>query len=81
MPAVRALVDSHNQYLVDITRTLLDTAVARGDIADVDTGAVARVLAGLGRSLADPDVARTLRSEPRQAADEVVEMVLRGLMR
>jgi AcrR family transcriptional regulator len=81
VPAVRALVDSHNQYLVDVTRTLLDTAVARGDIADVDTGAVARVLAGLGRSLADPDVARTLRSEPRQAADEVVGILLQGLGR
>ncbi|WP_158544765.1 TetR/AcrR family transcriptional regulator [Blastococcus sp. TF02-9] len=79
VPAVRALVDSHNQYLVDVTRTLLDSAVARGDIADVDTGAVARVLAGLGRSLAGPGVARTLRTGPQQAADEVVEIVLHGL--
>ena len=81
VPAVRALVDRHNQYLVDVTRTLLDAAVARGDIADVDTAAVARVLAGLGRSLADPDVARALRSTPRQAADEVVDMLLAGLTR
>jgi len=81
VPAVKALVDSHNEYLVDVTRTLLDAAVARGDIADVDTAAVARVLAGLGRSLADPDVARTLRSSPRQAADEVVDMLLQGLTR
>jgi AcrR family transcriptional regulator len=81
VPAVKALVDRHNQYLVDVTRTLLDAAVVRGDIADVDTAAVARVLAGLGRSLADPDVARTLRSTPRQAADEVVDMLLTGLAR
>ncbi len=81
VPAVRALVDSHNQYLVDVTRILLDSAVDRGDIADVDTAAVARVLAGLGRSLADPDVARTLRSSPQQAADDVVELLLRGLTR
>jgi AcrR family transcriptional regulator len=79
VPAVRALVDSHNQYLIDVTRALLDAAVARGDIADVDTAAVARVLAGLGRSFADPAVARTLRSSPQQAADEVVEIVLEGL--
>jgi AcrR family transcriptional regulator len=81
VPAVRALVDSHNQYLVDVTRILLDTAAARGDIGDADTAAVARVLAGLGRSFADPDVARTLRSSPRQAADEAVEIILRGLAR
>jgi AcrR family transcriptional regulator len=81
VPAVKALVDSHNQYLIDVTRNLLDVAVARGDIADVDTAAVARVLAGLGRSFADPDVSRTLRSTPQQAADEVVEMLLKGLTR
>ena len=79
VPAVRALVDSHNQYLVDVTRMLLDTAVGRGDVAGVDTAAVARVLAGLGRSFADPEVARTLRSSPRQAADEMVEIILQGL--
>jgi AcrR family transcriptional regulator len=79
VPAVRALVDSHNQYLIDVTRILLDTARARGDIADVDTAAVARVLAGLGRSFADPGVARTLRSSPRRAADEAVAIILRGL--
>ncbi len=81
VPAVRALVDSHNQYLIDVTRILLDTAAARGDIADADTAAVARVLAGLGRSFADPDVARTLRSTPQQAADEAVEIILKGLTR
>ncbi|MGY2129771.1 TetR/AcrR family transcriptional regulator [Blastococcus sp. SYSU DS0617] len=81
VPAVKALVDSHNQYLIDVTRILLDTAVGRGDIADVDTAAVARVLAGLGRSFADPEVARTLRSSPPQAADEAVEIILKGLLR
>jgi AcrR family transcriptional regulator len=81
VPAVKALVDSHNQYLIDVTRILLDTAAGRGDIADVDTTAVARVLAGLGRSFADPEVARTLRSSPPQAADEAVEIILKGLRR
>ncbi len=81
VPAVRSLVDAHNQYLIDVTRILLDSAAARGDIADVDTAAVARVLAGLGRSFAAPEVARTLRSSPRQAADEAVEIILKGLTR
>lgn len=79
VPAVRQLVDSHNEYLVDVTRRLLDSAAARGDIAGIDTVAVARVLAGLGRSFAAPEVARTLRSSPKQAADEVVEIILEGL--
>ncbi|WP_155858918.1 TetR/AcrR family transcriptional regulator [Candidatus Blastococcus massiliensis] len=79
VPAVRQLVDSHNEYLVDVTRVLLDSAVGRGDIADIDTAAVARVLAGLGRGFAAPEVSRTLRSSPQQTADEVVEIVLKGL--
>ena len=41
--------DEHDEYLVAVTRTLLDLAVERGDIGDVDTAAVARVLAGLGQ--------------------------------
>ena len=81
VPALRELGDRHNEYLIDITRGLLDAAVARGDVADIDTAAVARVLAGLGRSLAAPEVARTLRSSPKQAADEVVEIILEGLPR
>ena len=40
---------AHNDYLVAVTRSLLDLAVERGDIADVDTAAVARVMANLGQ--------------------------------
>jgi AcrR family transcriptional regulator len=79
VPAARRLEDGHNEYLFEVTRTLLDLAVERDDIADVDTAAVARVLAGLGRFLSQPEVIPTLRSSPKEAADEVVDLVLRGL--
>lgn len=69
----------HNEHLFEVTRTLLDLAVEQGEVGDVDTTAVARVLAGLGSFFSRPAVIPTLRSSPKEAADEVVDLVLRGL--
>ena len=79
VPAAQELEEGHNEYLFDVTRTLLDLAAERGDIADVDTAAVARVLAGLGRFFSRPRVISGLGSSPKEAADQVVDLVLRGL--
>jgi hypothetical protein len=54
-------------------------AVERGDITAVDTAAVARVIAGVGRDLARPEVISTLDSSPKEAADTIVDLVLTGL--
>jgi hypothetical protein len=55
-------------------------AVERGDIPDIDTGAVARVMASLGRDFALAQVFATLRSSPKEAADAVLGIIMRGLM-
>ena len=84
LDAVGSPVDlrvAHSDYLVDVTRCLLDIAVERGEIDDVDTAAVARVIAGLGRDFARPEVTATLRTSPKQAADAMVDVVLAGLRR
>jgi AcrR family transcriptional regulator len=80
VPAAQQLAGEHNEYLFAVTRTLLDLAVERGDIPDVDTAAVSRVLAGLGGFFSRPDIIPTFRSSPKEAADEVVDLVLRGLV-
>jgi AcrR family transcriptional regulator len=79
VPAAQQVQDGHNEYLFEITRTLLDLAVERGDIAAVDTAAVARVLAGLGQFFSRPAVIPTLRRTPKDAADEVVDLIIGGL--
>lgn len=79
VPAAQQLRDAHSEYLVAMTRRLLDLAVEQGHIAAVDTSAVARVVAGLGREFSRPEVIPTLRSSPKEAADAVVEIILRGL--
>lgn len=79
MPAAQQLNDGHDRYIFEVTRALLDMAVEVGEVGAVDTAAVAMVLAGLGRRFSQPDVLPTLRSSPKEAADEVVDLILRGL--
>jgi AcrR family transcriptional regulator len=79
MPAARRRNGDHADYVVAVTRTLLDLAVERGDIAPVDTAAVAHTLATVGQEFIRPEVMATLRTPPKDAADTVVDLVLRGL--
>ncbi|WP_426571125.1 TetR/AcrR family transcriptional regulator [Aquihabitans sp. McL0605] len=81
VPAARRRNGEHADYVVAVTRTLLDLAVERGDIAEVDTAAVARALANLGHDFIRPEVMATLRSSPKVAADAVVDIILAGLPR
>lgn len=75
------LNDAHSDYIVAVARCLLDIAVDRGDIEPVDTAAIARVVAGVGRDFSRPEVLATLQSPPKEAADAVVDVILRGLRR
>ncbi len=75
------LNEAHSNYLVDVTRSLLDLAVAQGEIDKVDTAAVARMIAGLGRDFARPEVMGQLATSPKTAADAMVDLVLEGLRR
>ncbi len=81
MAAAQRRNNEHADYVVAVCRALLDWAVERGDIAEVDTAAVARTLADLGPDFIRPEVLPTLRSTPKAAADELVEIILRGLPR
>jgi AcrR family transcriptional regulator len=73
------LFDAHEAYLAAVTQSLLDRAVEAGEIAPVDTAAVAHVLGGLGREFARPEVAEIARSSPKETADAITELILQGL--
>jgi AcrR family transcriptional regulator len=79
VPEARRIGQGHTEYLFAVTRALLDAGVERCEIPDIDTAALARVLAGLGDLFTRPHVLPTLRSSPKAAADEVLDVVLRGL--
>ena len=74
------LFDAHESYLTAVTQSLLDRAVAEGEIAPVDTAAIAHVLAGLGREFARPEVAEIAQASPKETADAISEVILQGLL-
>jgi AcrR family transcriptional regulator len=79
VPTARQVGAGHSEYLFAVTQALLDAGVHRGEIPDIDTAALARVLANLGDLFIRPHVIPTLRSTPKAAADEVLDVVLQGL--
>ncbi len=83
-PATHRLATAHSDYLVAVTRTLLDLAVERGELGHrggppIDTAAVAHVVAGLGAMFALPEHIEAIDSTPREAANAMVDVILRGL--
>ena len=66
--------------MIAVTQNLLDRAVAEGHIAPLDTAAVAHVLGSLGREFARPDVAAIAQASPKETADAVSELILKGLL-
>jgi AcrR family transcriptional regulator len=79
LPAAQRLSDAHAAYVVAITKCLLDLAIEQGQIIEVDTSAVACVMATLSRQLSQPDVISTLRTTPKEAADSMLDIMLRGM--
>ncbi len=77
--ATRELNESHLDYLIAITRSMLDLAAERGEIAIADTAAVARVIAAVGTEFARAEILPTLKTSPKEAADEMVDIILSGL--
>ena len=79
VPGAQRLLDAHEDYVIAVTRSLIDRAVKEGDIAPVDSAAVAHVLGGLGREFARPGLADVTAASPKVAADALTEIILRGL--
>ena len=77
----KRLLDAHEGYVIAVARSLLDRAVAEGQISPVDTASVAHVLGGLGREFARPDVAEMAGASPKATADAIAEIILCGLER
>jgi AcrR family transcriptional regulator len=79
MPAAQRLGGFHADYVLAVTRCLLDLAVERDDLVAGDTGAAAWVMAGLAAQLSRPAARPILSSTPIEAADYLVDVLLRGM--
>jgi len=80
VPGAGRLLDAHEGYVIAVTQSLLDRAVAEGQIPPVDTASVAHVLGGLGREFARPELAEVAAAPPKETADAIAEIILRGLL-
>jgi AcrR family transcriptional regulator len=74
------LLSDHEGYLIAVAQSLLDRAVAEGQIGEVDTASVAHVLGGLGREFAQPEVAEITQASAKETADAISEIILQGLL-
>jgi len=74
------LAEAHTRYIVEITRSLLDEAEQEGEIAAVDTSAIAFVLGRLGREFSRSETEGVGQKSPRESADLVAEIILSGLL-
>lgn len=79
VPAVNRLIVDHNGYLYAVTRRLLELAVEQGEVPPMDISAFAQVMAGLGWEFTRRDIEPQLESSPKEAADAVVDAIIRGL--
>jgi AcrR family transcriptional regulator len=79
IPGAKRLLDAHEDYVVAVTKSLLDRAVEEGQIPQLDTAPVAHVLGGLGRAFGHPEVQEIVEQSPKKTASAIVEIIFRGL--
>ena len=81
VPGAARLTHEHGNYVIAVTRKLLERAIDAGQIRPVDSGALALVLGGLGGFFARPQVMPLIERSPKDAADSIMDILLRGLER
>lgn len=79
IPAAKRLLDAHEDYVMAVTKSLLDRAVEVGDIPPMDTAPIAHILGGLGREFGRSEVREIVEQSPKTTAAEVTAIIFRGL--
>lgn len=79
VPGAKRLLDAHENYVIAVTRSLLDQAALEKEIPAIDSAALAHVLGGLGREFARPERSAIASAGAKATADAIAEIILRGL--
>jgi AcrR family transcriptional regulator len=79
VPGATRLVNDHGNYIIAVTEKLLDRAVEKKLIEPVDTSALSLILGGLGSYFSRPQVIPMIDASPKDTADGIMEIILRGL--
>ena len=75
------LVDSHENYVMNVTEQLLEEAIIANEIISIDTSAMALILSGLSRELDKKYLKKELKITPSDALKEIIEVIFKGLKR
>lgn len=79
LPSASRLARSYDQHMTAISAALLDAAVEANEIAAIDTAAVANMIGQIGQIFTEADVMVKLEGTPKDAADEMLDIILCGL--
>ena len=79
VPGARELNDAHTDYIVGITRNLLDQAITEGQIKHVNVQAVAHILGRLGNEFAREVATDLIDGSAEATANTVADLILSGL--
>jgi AcrR family transcriptional regulator len=71
--------DTFAAYGVEVVKALLDYAVDHGALRKVNTGALARMLAGTARDFTRPEARHLIGPSARDAANDMADLVIDGL--
>jgi len=74
-------VDSHENYVMNVTEQLLEEAIIANEIISIDTSAMALILSGLSRELDKKYLKKELKITPSDALKEIIEVIFKGLKR
>ena len=79
LKGARVLVDSHENYVVSMTKKLLERSIQKKLIKPIDISAFAMILSGLGREIYTNNLKSSLVKSPEEIYHEISEIIFLGL--
>ena len=76
---MQVFIDSHENYVVNLTKNMLDEAIEAGEINKIDTSWMSLVLSGLTRETNRKYLKKASKAETADSAKEMMEIIFKGL--
>lgn len=73
------MVDYHETFIIDFTKKLLDDAIQKKEIQNIDTKAFAILLGGIGREFLKEKNRDSINSSPEDSANSITSIILNGI--
>ena len=73
------MVDYHENFISDFTKKLLDDAVQKKEIQNIDTKAFSILLGGIGREFLKEKNRDSINSSPEDSANSITSIILNGI--